>query len=52
MYEAIALNRGYLKKEGVADTLKAAEILIQDYRTGKFGRVSLELPEDYMDDGE
>jgi len=52
MYEAIALNRGYLKKEGVADTLKAAEIFIQDYRTGKFGRVSLELPEDYIDDGE
>ncbi|MCR4781158.1 MAG: ribosome biogenesis GTPase YlqF [Lachnospiraceae bacterium] len=52
MYEAIATNRGYLMSQGVCDTKKAAEILIQDYRTGKFGRVSLELPSDYIEDSE
>ena len=49
IYEAIATNRGYLKSQGVPDTQKAAEVFMQDLRTGKFGRVSLESPEDYID---
>jgi ribosome biogenesis GTPase A len=49
IYEAIATNRGYLKSQGVPDTAKAAEVFMQDLRTGKFGRISLESPEDYID---
>lgn len=49
IYDAIATNRGYLKSQGVPDTQKAAEVFMQDLRTGKFGRVSLESPEDYID---
>lgn len=49
IYEAIATNRGYLKSQGVPDTQKAAEVFMQDLRIGKFGRVSLESPEDYID---
>jgi ribosome biogenesis GTPase A len=41
---AIAGKRGYLRKGGTPDYEKAARILLQDYRSGRLGRVSLEAP--------
>jgi ribosome biogenesis GTPase A len=41
---AITRRRGYRRKGGGDDTEKAALMLLQDYRTGVLGRVSLETP--------
>ncbi len=43
--EAIALRRGYRLKGGDVDFEKAAHTLLQDYRSGALGRISLESPE-------
>ena len=42
---AIAKRRGYLIKGGEPDLEKAALMLLQDYRTGALGRISLETPQ-------
>jgi ribosome biogenesis GTPase A len=44
--EAIAIKRGCLQKGrgGEADLEKAAMILLTEYRSGKLGRISLEVP--------
>jgi ribosome biogenesis GTPase A len=42
---AIARKRGYLLKGAKPDLEKAGRALIQDYRSGLLGRVSLETPE-------
>ena len=42
---AIAKRRGYLLKGGAPDLEKAALMLLQDYRTGTLGRISLETPQ-------
>ena len=41
---AIARKRGYLRKGGTPDLEKAGRALIQDYRSGLLGRISLETP--------
>ncbi|HUQ24808.1 MAG TPA: GTPase, partial [Burkholderiales bacterium] len=41
---AIAKKRGYLRKGGVPDYEKAGRALMQDYRSGLLGRISLETP--------
>jgi ribosome biogenesis GTPase A len=41
----LAEDRGFFRN-GEKDTLKAATIFIQEYRTGKLGRISLEKPEE------
>jgi len=41
---AIAQGRGYRRKGGSDDLEKAALMLLQDYRTGILGRISLETP--------
>jgi ribosome biogenesis GTPase A len=45
MIETIARARGYRLKGGDLDLEKAAHTLLQDYRSGALGRVSLETPE-------
>jgi ribosome biogenesis GTPase A len=46
--ESLARNRGFLRGGGVADTDRAAAALIEDFRKGRLGRVSIERPgEDY-----
>ena len=40
----IARTRGCLKKGGEPDYSKAAAILIEDFRSGRLGRITLELP--------
>ena len=42
--EAVAKRRGFLLKGGVPNLEKAALMLLQDYRTGALGRISLETP--------
>lgn len=42
--EAIGRRRGCLLKGGILDLEKAAQILLQDYRDGALGRISLETP--------
>jgi ribosome biogenesis GTPase A len=43
--EGIAKRRGFRLKGGDADFEKAAHTLLQDYRSGALGRISLETPE-------
>ncbi len=43
--EGVAKRRGYRLKGGEFDLEKAAHTLLQDYRTGALGRISLETPE-------
>lgn len=42
--ELIALKRNCIKKGAQPDYEKAAKLLIDDFRTGKIGRISLERP--------
>ena len=41
----IAKSRGCLKKGEELDTEKAAYLLMDDFRAGRLGRISLEEPE-------
>lgn len=43
--EAVAIKRGCLKKGELVDIDKAANIIIDDFRSGKLGKISLEKPE-------
>ena len=48
-YELLELagkKRGYLLSGGVIDTERMAKVLLDEYRSGKLGRFTLELPED------
>lgn len=46
MLEQIARERGCLQKGGIPDLSKAASILLDDFRSGRLGRITLELPEE------
>lgn len=46
LLENIGRRRGALKKGSEIDTEKAANILIDEYRSGKLGRISLEVPKE------
>ena len=46
----IAVSRGCLKKGGETDYDKAVAILLDDFRSGRLGRISIEVPEDYQND--
>ena len=43
---AIARKRGYLRRGGKPDLEKAGRALMQDFRSGLLGRITLETPED------
>ncbi len=43
--ETIAKVRGCLMKGGLPDMNKAAKLLLDDYRSGKLGRITLESPQ-------
>jgi len=45
LLELIGIKRGCLVRGGV-DFTKAGEVILNDLRTGKFGRISLETPSD------
>ncbi len=44
--EKIAISRNCIKKGGETDTDKAALLVLDDLRSGKLGRITLECPED------
>ena len=46
MLKEIAIKRSCLKKGNEYDYEKAAAILIQDFREGKLGKISLEKPKE------
>ncbi len=46
LLEEIAKVRGCLQKGGEADCMKAANFLLDDYRSAKLGRMTLESPKD------
>lgn len=45
--EGIAANRACIKKGGEADLSKAAALLLDEFRSGTIGRITLEKPEEY-----
>lgn len=47
----VARSRGCLKKGDELDTVKAAGILLDDFRSGKIARISLEMPKGIDLDG-
>ena len=44
IFDEIGRRRGCMRKGGFADTHKVAEILINDFRSGALGRLTLETP--------
>lgn len=44
--EAIASKRGCLKRGALVDYEKAAGVILDDFRSGRIGRISLEQPDD------
>lgn len=44
--EQIGSARGCVAKGGKIDTLRTSVILLEDFRSGKLGRITLELPDD------
>ena len=49
LLELIGRKRGCLVKGGIVDTEKAQRIVLTDFRSGKLGTVSLDMPP--QDDG-
>ncbi|KAF1048798.1 ribosome biogenesis GTPase YlqF [Xylophilus sp.] len=47
LLDAIGRRRGALRSGGRVDAQKAAEIVIQEFRTAALGRVTLETPEEF-----
>ncbi|WP_022668792.1 ribosome biogenesis GTPase YlqF [Desulfospira joergensenii] len=45
LVEAIGASSGCLKKGGIVNIQKASQLLIQDLRSGKIGRISFETPD-------
>jgi ribosome biogenesis GTPase A len=44
LLEAVGKKRGMLVRGGETDTERAANMILDEYRAGKFGRISLEWP--------
>ena len=47
IFNAVAVNKSCLKKGGEADNDKAVSMIIDDFRTGKLGRITVEKPADF-----
>lgn len=47
MLKAVGSRRGFLTPGGNVDTLKAAQIVLKEFRGGKLGRFTMEAPENY-----
>lgn len=45
MLEQVAENRKCIQKGNELDYLKAANILLEEFRNGKIGKITLEKPE-------
>ncbi len=51
LLERVAIRSGMLREGGVPDEDRAALHVLQDFRTGLLGRISLERPEDWIRGG-
>ena len=47
LLRAVGSQRGFLTPGGNVDTLKAAQVVLKEFRSGKLGRFTLEVPADY-----
>ena len=45
LFDAIGQRRGCMRRGGIADTYKVAEILINEFRDGTLGQITLETPD-------
>lgn len=45
LLDDICRKRGFIMKGGVLDTLRGANMVLDEYREGRLGRMTLELPE-------
>jgi ribosome biogenesis GTPase A len=45
LLEAVATSRGFVVRGGGYDTLRAARIVLDEYRGGRIARVTLESPD-------
>ncbi|MDN4592402.1 ribosome biogenesis GTPase YlqF [Polycladomyces subterraneus] len=52
MLEEVGRRRGCMRKGGEVDLEKAAELVVHEIRSGRIGRISLELPDDWQKEGE
>ncbi len=48
LLEAAAKNRGFLLARGVVHTERMAKVLLDEFRSGKLGRFTLEMPEEQV----
>ncbi len=46
LFEQIARKRGFLLRGGEIDTERCAKAIVDDFRKGKIGRITLELPDE------
>ena len=46
--EVIGKNRGMLLSKNEIDTIRAANMLLDEFRSGKLGKVTLESPDDFL----
>ncbi|WP_257264395.1 ribosome biogenesis GTPase YlqF [Endozoicomonas sp. ONNA2] len=51
LFDRIGQRRGCMRRGGIADTHKVAEILINEFRDGQLGRITLETPDMIADHG-
>ena len=50
LLEKAGRKRGFVVRGGEVDTERMARILLDEFRGGKLGRFTLELPEDIADE--
>ena len=49
MYEALCKRRGFILRGGEYDYERGAKALIDDFRKGRIGKITMEKPTDYID---
>ena len=52
LLERICKKRGMILSGGRVDTLRGAQMLLDEFRDGRIGRITLEKPEEIIDEGE
>ena len=53
LLDEVCRGRGFLMKGGVYDTERACKVVLDEFRGGKLGRITLEAPQkEQTDDGE
>lgn len=51
LLDAVCVGRGFLMKGGVYDTERACKVVLDEFRGGKLGRITLEAPKEERDIG-